>query len=61
LAETVSSNRPQCYQLLLKTSAGYHIDLNNTFAAQKQIGWPTIQIQVLQELVKDYVQFIFLL
>jgi len=41
-------------QLLLKTSAGYHIDLNNTFAVQKQIGWPTLQIQVLQELVSMY-------
>ena len=40
-----------CYQLLLKTTSGYQIDLNNTFVVPKQTGWPTIQIQVLQELV----------
>ena len=45
-----------CYHLLFQTLGGYSIDFNSPNVpavgiSQRRLGWPTLQIQILQELV----------
>lgn len=52
----VSSNNPnpdwqRCYYLMLRSFPGQKLSLDPNYVIQHQVGWPALQIQLLQELV----------
>ncbi|XP_068618004.1 protein brunelleschi [Battus philenor] len=52
----VSANNPnpdwqRCYYLMLHTFPGHKLSLDPGYIAQHKVGWPSLQIQLLQELV----------
>ncbi|KAJ0174593.1 hypothetical protein K1T71_009701 [Dendrolimus kikuchii] len=52
----VSPNNPnpdwqQCYYLMLHSFPGHKLSLDPNYVIQHQVGWPALQIQLLQELV----------
>ncbi|KAF9799525.1 hypothetical protein SFRURICE_018712 [Spodoptera frugiperda] len=52
----VSPNNPspdwlKCYYLMLHSFPGYKLSLDPNYVIQHQVGWPALQIQLLQELV----------
>ncbi|XP_063386504.1 protein brunelleschi [Cydia fagiglandana] len=52
----VSSNNPnpdwqRCYYLMLHSFPGQKLSLDPNYVIQHQVGWPALQIQLLQELV----------
>lgn len=52
----VSPNNPnpdwqKCYYLMLNSFPGYKLSLDPNYVIQHQVGWPALQIQLLQELV----------
>ncbi|XP_049875620.1 protein brunelleschi [Pectinophora gossypiella] len=52
----VSPNNPnpdwqRCYYLMLHSFPGHKLSLDPTYVIQHQVGWPALQIQLLQELV----------
>ncbi|XP_022123809.2 protein brunelleschi [Pieris rapae] len=52
----VSANNPnpdwrRCYYLMLHSFPGHRLSLDPGYAVQHQVGWPVLQIQLLQEVV----------
>lgn len=52
----VSPNNPnpdwqRCYYLMLHSFPGHKLSLDPNYVVQHQVGWPALQIQLLQELV----------
>ncbi|CAG9112030.1 unnamed protein product [Plutella xylostella] len=52
----VSPNNPnpdwqRCYYLMLHSFPGHRLSLDPNYVIQHQVGWPALQIQLLQELV----------
>ncbi|XP_030020287.2 protein brunelleschi [Manduca sexta] len=52
----VSPNNPnpdwqRCYYLMLNSFPGHKLSLDPNYVIQHQVGWPALQIQLLQELV----------